>query len=302
MTKKRLIILNLCLFIVSIVLTVYSIGFYHISTRDLFSLGYGQSEIQQAERRNEIIRSYLQDPKKLSLEIGPYFCPVLKGNNVKYFDIFNQRDLIELAKIDPIPGVHNNIDKIPYIHYVEPSGDMRLINEKFDIIFSSHNIEHQVSLIRHLQQVDRLLNAGGIFVILIPDCRYCFDHFIPATPLSEILENFHENPKNYPLRTILAQECEVAHNFPPRHWNSDHGFIKAREIDNCYQQALLKFKNANGKHIEAHRWRFTPESFKVIIDNLYQMNYINLSINKIYQTVKGDNEFAVVLTKMVKEK
>jgi hypothetical protein len=48
---------------------------------------------------------------------------------------------------------------------------MSLIKEKFSLIFSSHNIEHQVDLVKNLNQVANLLEEGGKFFIIIPDKR-----------------------------------------------------------------------------------------------------------------------------------
>lgn len=92
--------------------------------------------------RNEFISSIHKEVD--SLEIGAFFRPVLKGKKTKYFDVFNQEKLIEIAK-----GYGLETSKIPVIDYVQPNGDLTIIKEKFDIIFSSHNLEHQVDLIDH---------------------------------------------------------------------------------------------------------------------------------------------------------
>ena len=46
---------------------------------------------------------------------------------------------------------------------------------------SSHCIEHQIELVRHLKAVSRLLSPLGVYLMLVPDCCFCFDHFQTAS-------------------------------------------------------------------------------------------------------------------------
>src|SRR5579872_180659 len=115
-----------------------------------------------------------------TLEIGPFYNPVAKGKNVKYFDVLNQSDLTARAK-----SIGTPYENIPKIDFVDPQGDLSVISEQFDVVVSCHCIEHQPDLIDHLQKVEKLLNPGGFYFIIIPDKRYCFDHFIPETTIAE---------------------------------------------------------------------------------------------------------------------
>ena len=113
--------------------------------------------------------------KSLSiLEIGPFYKPNCIGDNVEYFDILDRDALIKRAT-----EINSsiNIDQIPYINYVSENGDLSIIDKKFDALFSSHAIEHQLDLIDHFQKASKLLNKGGKYYMIIPDKRYCFDYF-----------------------------------------------------------------------------------------------------------------------------
>ena len=46
---------------------------------------------------------------------------------------------------------------------------------------SSHCIEHQIELVRHLKAVSRLLSPLGVYLMLVPDYCFCFDHFQTAS-------------------------------------------------------------------------------------------------------------------------
>ena len=233
----------------------------------------------------------IQQSKGLQLEIGPYFTPVLKGDNVRYFDVLDKEGLIEKAKIDKI-----SIENIPHIDYVEPHGDMSVIKQKFDIVFSSHNVEHQVNLVKHFQQVENLLKKGGKFYLAVPDKRYCFDHFIFETPLSMVLATYWENPQNHSLQTILAK-CETGHNDSKRHWEDDSGIPVFMDNRECFKQEYINYENANGNYIDAHKWRFTPQSFAFIINELNRMKLVSLKVEKMWETALHSHEFYVVLVK-----
>jgi hypothetical protein len=231
-------------------------------------------------------------PGKSVLEIGPFWNPSTFGDKVKYFDIYNKNVLIEKAKsmgIDP--------SKTPHIDFIEPTGDLSVVKEKFDIIFSSHNIEHQVDLIRHLNQVANLMKDGSKFFIAIPDKRYSFDHFIPESPTSEVIASHELGMKTHSLQTILQDRCERGHNDNLRHWKGDHSKMNYENNPSCYRDALMEFKQSNGSYIDSHKWRFTPSSFTEIIRRLNELEMISLKIDKVWCTEEGSNEFYAILSK-----
>jgi hypothetical protein len=71
------------------------------------------------------------------LEIGPFNHPVVYGDNVKYFDLFDRNQLIERAR-----GIGLDFDKVPDVDFVHPFGDLSVVDQKFDVVISSHLIEH----------------------------------------------------------------------------------------------------------------------------------------------------------------
>lgn len=228
------------------------------------------------------------------LEIGPFDCPVLKGNNVKYFDVLNQEQLIQRAKEHDRT---NNIKNIPYIHYYNNDADLKIINYKFDLVLSSHCIEHQINFIDHLNDINNLLKTNGYYVIICPDKRYCFDHFIKESTIADIL-NMQKNSKRHTLKSVIEHRVLVTHNDTIRHWNNDHGIqrIDDPNFDYMLSYALDEF-NTEKNYIDVHSLQFTPKSFEKIIKILEKHNFINFTLDKIYHTKKNQNEFIVILRK-----
>ena len=75
---------------------------------------------------------------KSTLEVGPFTNPTLRGPNVKYFDVMDKQGLINRANaIGYVYTVPVDID------YVSSTGDLSIVDKKFDFCLSSHCVEHQ---------------------------------------------------------------------------------------------------------------------------------------------------------------
>jgi len=233
------------------------------------------------------------------LEIGPFFNPALsKSNtNVKYLDFCSTTELEERAK--DIPGA--DLKAIPTIDYVwggERYTD--LISERFDAVFSSHNIEHQPSLVHHLNEVSSVLKRGGRYFLAIPDKRYCFDHYMPETNLAEILNAYLEKRDRHSARSVLLHRFYTVHNDPVRHWQGDHDedpfefYRTSANMPSGIEPSLDEIRNSNG-YIDTHAWFFTPDSFRSICVQLKKLGLIQGAVERVYNTVKNSNEFYAVL-------
>ena len=248
--------------------------------------------------RSEYLRAFLkslisENPIKV-LEIGPYDNPTCIGENVKYFDVHDEKTLEKMA-LEAQRPFKNTPKKI---HYVEPTGNLKIVNEKFDMVFSSHCIEHQPDLISHLQNVGDILNDGGYYVLLIPDKRYCFDHFRSETTIFEVIDAHVNSRSLHTFKSIAENECLHTHNNSVLHWFGVHGsneisnenFIRSTEI---YGKSM-----SGGGYVDVHAWCFTPKVFGGIIEKLNQLGLINLQMHRLCHTVWGRFEFTAVLKKV----
>ncbi|MEI7973123.1 MAG: hypothetical protein WCH11_02015 [Bdellovibrio sp.] len=126
------------------------------------------------------------------LEIGPFTNPICCFPNAKFFDVLDRENLVRRAKEQGLPT-----EQIPFIHFMNPVGDLAEIYERFDCIISSHSVEHQPDLVHHLQQVSNLLVANGFYFLVIPDKRFCFDHFLPESSIADILDSHFQRKKTF---------------------------------------------------------------------------------------------------------
>lgn len=173
--------------------------------------------------RREYLKKMLQDTidgnHLKALEISPWDDPFLGGANVKYFGIEDS----EALKKSAIEANRYN-DKVPEtIHFVSPTGDLSVVNEKFDIVFSAHVIEHCPDLVEHFKGVANILNPGGLYVLIIPDKRYCFDYYHAESTLTEVIEAFAAKRKIPRLADVINQGFTRTHNNAVLHWFGEHG-------------------------------------------------------------------------------
>ena len=251
---------------------------------------FGRTEGRTANRLHDRRSFSRLVPKTANvLEIGPFCAPLLRGPNVSYFDVLTEEQLTARAKLHGLDPTG-----IPHIDYVSPTGDLGVVDRYFDFAISSHCLEHQPDLIHHLQQVRNILKPDGAYLALIPDKRYCFDHFIPISNLAEILAAHYERRKVHSLRSVLEHRALITHNDASRHWSDDHG----RMFDNVIarvEAALQEFRNSNGTYLDVHAWYFTPESACDIISELRSTGIINFNVAKLYSTRLNTLEFWLVL-------
>jgi hypothetical protein len=229
------------------------------------------------------------------LEIGPFDSPVLNISsfNVKYFDVLDKEGL-KLRAVQ-----HNrNYNSVPEIDFVNNDGSLNVVNEKFDVVLSCHCIEHQIDFIKHLKDVSCLLNNTGVYVVILPDKRYCFDHFIKETTIADVI-NTHKlgTSVNHTLKSVIEHRALTCHNDTFRHWNNDHGSLDVKS--ESVRKAIKEYEEGikHNKYIDVHSLQFTPTSFRNIIDLLYELEYIDFKIKRVYPTIKNSNEFFVILEK-----
>lgn len=233
-------------------------------------------------------------PDNLSiLEIGPFTKPAFTGQNVKFFDVLSRDELLERARKVGYPT-----NFCPDIDFLSPEGDLSIVpTGLFDIVFSSHCIEHQPDLISHLLQVERILKPEGRYFLIIPDKRYCFDYFLPPSDIDEILRAHSELRKVHTMKSIYEHYVLTTHSNTLEHWCGRHDDPNFADRADRAHHAVETFHSANGSYVDVHAWQFTPESFREVINTLNVMKKIDLSVERVYQTVWGQNEFTAVVKK-----
>lgn len=223
------------------------------------------------------------------LEIGPFRNPMLRGAQISYFDVLDSAGLRDRAARH-----QRSSEGVPEkIHFVSPTGDLSIVDRKFDAILSSHCVEHQPDLIAHLLAVGRLLRPGGRYFLLVPDYRYCFDHFMRPSTIADVLDAHYTQRRIHSLRSQVEHRALTTHNDPIRHWRGDHGSVD--KIGARALQALRTFREDSNAYIDVHAWYFNPRSFEDLIGILCELKHSTLRVERVYPTLENENEFWAVL-------
>lgn len=244
------------------------------------------------------------------LEIGPLCFPCMNHSkpNVKSVDYFSKDELIENYKNDP-NIVSNKIINVDYV-IKDNKKYADIIDSKFDVCFSSHNIEHVPCLISFLNNISDIIKSNGYFFLAIPDYRYCFDRYRNESNIFEVLNAYYNKVDKPSAISICEMRYLTTHNTSSDHWNNfinnsnqlqmnaKKEFYKTQSeiIINDFDN-IVNLMNSNDKYIDSHCWKFTPDSFSYIINILNKTNLIKFNVLRVYPTLKNSHEFYVVLQK-----
>jgi hypothetical protein len=280
--------------------------FYRINNKDLknlstfdlknhyFNFGYfeGRPSSKIAIKENFIKTLNKEADKKSILEISPFNNPLMVGKNVKYAEILPKDKLIERAV-----ELKLEVNKIPNIDYIISSHSLESITEKFNIIFASHVIEHQPDLITHLNEVSSKLIDGGIYALILPNAKYCFDANLPFSKISDVINAFIDKRKLHTLGSIIEHRALTTHNDPFRHWTEKKSILyKPIDVDKV-SSAIEEFKNSSNQYIDVHAFQFDPMTFSDILNTLIKLKLINFSSIEVNGPVFSSFDFTLIMKK-----
>jgi len=251
-------------------------------------------ELKQIHSREHLVDWIQKLEARGILEIGPFDCPLVRGPTVKYFDVMDQARLLERAISI---GRTSHLEEIPVIHYVDRDGDLRRVTERFSVCISSHVIEHQPDIVKHLQNVSAMLDNEGLYCLLIPDKRYCFDHFLADSTIADVLDAHLAGRKRHSARAVIEHRAMTCHNDAAKHWRGNHGAFNP-SVDSI-RAAVEEYVQAHetNEYVDVHAWQLTPSSFREILRLLFDLNYVDFQVEHVGETPKGQLEFCAVLRK-----
>jgi SAM-dependent methyltransferase len=235
---------------------------------------YGLKEGRSAStvRDRPSLLAMLADlPIRSALEIGCFDQPSLehlrqKGIVTHYADYLSEAEL--KARAAQLPG--RNPSMIPPIDYILSSG-YEQIKRKYDIVVSHHCIEHQPDLLSHFLSVSKILRPKGLYIASLPDKRKCFDHFLPASSLIDVLTAFYEKRTKPGFQSVLEHRCFTAGNYENSKdpiWNADAGSASRQGFDRAFQEFSAS------PYVDVHTFQFTSFTLQNIVRQLVQYSFL----------------------------
>lgn len=212
------------------------------------------------------------------LEIGPSYSPLVpksSGRRIETLDHASAPELRERYRT----AANVDVTKIEEVDYVSDGRPLvEIINRVsyYDYIIASHVIEHTPDMLGFLTDCQTLLKNDGVLVLAVPDKRRCFDVFQPLTSTGVVLQAHLERRS----RHLPGQMFDfIAYN-ALREGKGGWGFGADGPLALAHDLAFAAYgyerARASSAYVDAHAWRFTPSSFRLIINDLNEIGHLKL--------------------------
>lgn len=252
-------------------------------------LKHGKSEGRQPNGISPRERAvfHLIDKQGLGLEIGPSHNPIAPKKGDYKVHILDHASAEELRAKYQGHGLNlDNIEEVDFIWRGQPLTDLIGEAHCYDWIIASHVIEHIPDLISFMQQCGKLLKPDGVLSLVVPDKRYCFDYFQPLSTTGMLLDAYAQKRTRPSPGQVFDHFANAATTDGSIAWAADN---KGGEVDaliHTVDQADAHWQQANtvDGYIDVHCWRFTPESFALILSDINRLGLSNLFIKAQFPT------------------
>lgn len=233
------------------------------------------------------------------MEIGPSYNPIApksEGFTVDVIDHMSKPSLLEKYRGLGVPD--DRLALIEDVDYVWQGEDYRTLTGKtqyYDWIVASHVVEHMPDLIAFLQQCDAVMKSTGVLSLVVPDMRYCFDHFRPLASLSNVIDKHVNTEQRHSPGTAAEFYLNAVSRGDNILWSkkSMDGFKLTHGLDDALramEQALQ-----GGVYEDYHSWCFVPHSFRLMIQDLHDLGLIPFQELEFFPT--AGYEFFISLSR-----
>ena len=168
------------------------------------------------------------------------------------------------------------IEEVDFIWQGESYLELTGKPKYYDWIIASHVIEHIPNLISFFNDCDSILKDDGVISLVVPDKRYCFDHYRPLTGISKIIDSHLLKNTIHTPGTVVEYFLNTVSKGDAIAWDSKttgkykYKFIHSREDALGGMKSVLE-ENA---YLDVHAWCFVPHSFRLIIHDLFCLGLI----------------------------
>jgi SAM-dependent methyltransferase len=253
--------------------------------------------------RTEKILAHINRDMKI-LEIGPSYGPAVRrseGWNAFSLDHLDAEGLRKKYSYDPNVDP-NSIEEVDFIWHDGPLDSAITSNHvgTFDALIGSHVIEHFPDLLGFFQAADRILTAGGVLSLVVPDKRFCFDYFQPVALTGDVLEAHTEHRTRHSRKTAFNAAAYVVKAGGGISWTPGPTKILTYAFDDALEKGHQAYNSqgdpAADAYLDLHSWYFTPSSFRLICLELAALGFIPFEEVVFFDTTVAC-EFFVTLRK-----
>jgi len=234
------------------------------------------------------------------LEIGGGYNPRYRKAdrpNVYHLDHCSTEEL--RAKYAANPGTAHQVGDIQEVDFVFTGTPIETLippTLKFDVIYGSHVLEHQVDLIGHFQSLEKVLKPGGRVIEVIPDLRACFDALrYPSVTSDALLVHMKRAPIHQGKQVFDSVALEIDKNQGHRMRGADFDGVRFSSSLRAAHDAMLAADLPGQRYADTHAWVFVPDSFRLLMIELRLLGLIQLE--PTYVSPQYGNQFCAVLAR-----
>jgi SAM-dependent methyltransferase len=224
--------------------------------------------------RNEKILAHIQKSGH-GIEIGPSHAPIAPKKDGYRVDIIDHMSREQLLIKYADHGVNlANIEEVDHVWTGQTYAALTQKPKHYDWIIASHVIEHSPDLIDFLNNCEAVLKDGGVLSLVVPDKRYCFDHFRPITGLAKIIDSHLSKDTFHSAGTVAEYFLNVVSKAGDIGWHAHTG--GDFKLVHTLQDAIngMQQVQTQQSYIDAHAWCFVPHSFRLLIRDLHALGLI----------------------------
>jgi SAM-dependent methyltransferase len=215
--------------------------------------GLSPEEIAVRATRRALAHVYIRGE---GIEVGSGDRPVLLPEGV----VCHYGDIRDPEALEKYFG-EGTAARTPIPSFVDAQTFAGVADNLLDFVISGHVTEHLPDALGAIRNAVRVLKPGGIFMLILPDKRFTFDHQRPLTPLSHLIADTKDGGRS----TMLEAYREVGR------YNHNWGGREPTPIElDEYAKGCL----STGADAHFHTW--DADSFREMIDYLVAQRVANL--------------------------
>jgi len=236
----------------------------------------------------------LVDRRGAGLEIGPSHNPIApkaEGFDVHVIDHLDAPGLREKYAGHPVDL--SQIEEVDFVWRGEPLPDLVGGRARYDWIIASHVFEHLPDPVSFLAGCEQVLRPGGVVSLVIPDKRYCFDHFRPVTTTGAVLDAYVRRQARPSPGNVFDEASTAVRREGDIGWMP--GDTRTFSFVHPPEEAPTRWRRAvdTTEYMDVHLWQFVPESFRLLVHDLRTLGLIGLGVRQAFDTT--GHEFHVTL-------
>lgn len=215
------------------------------------------------------------------LEIGPSHSPLApKSAGFDCVTVDHASKEVLTTKYRGLGIAEDMLDRIEEVDYIWAGERLTdLIDEKFDYIIASHLLEHTVDMIAFFEDCEKLLKPGGGLTLILPDKRFCFDHFRPHTSTGRVVDaHISQDTRFHTIGTAIdsvGYMCTME-SVGVSWWPGADAPLHLEAATVSRSDASVEAAYRQDEYVDLHNWVFTPASFRLLVRDLNELGFTRL--------------------------